>query len=192
MRREDFQSFAPNQLPLGPIVLSIDPGFGASPTASRTVIRAWKCSNANFYLVDQYCEPCDAETFRHTFWKFVKRYNPSVALIEATANGPALYARVRNKARFELRLITPRRASKAERFNAHVEKIRAKRVFLPMYAPWRHAFLDEITNFPGEFDDQIDAMTQYFDFADTNPTIKPPRARAIVARPTLRYPFRKF
>src|SRR5664279_2897463 len=118
------------------------------------------------------------------FWKFVKQHNPSVALIEATANGPALYARIRNKARFEIRLITPRRASKAARLNAHIEKIRAKQIFLPQYAPWRQAFIDEIAGYPRDFDDQLDAMTQYLDYMDTKPTIMPAPRRGVVARPT--------
>jgi predicted phage terminase large subunit-like protein len=187
VRPEDFQSFASYQLPFGPVVLSIDPGLGTGSTASRTVIQAWKCLNEKYYLADQYCEPCDAELFRRMFWNFVKRLRPSVALIEATANGPALYARIRNKARFDVRLIAPRRASKAARLNTHIEKIQAKRIFLPQEAPWRFAFIDEIVGYPGEFDDQLDAMTQYLDFMDSKPTIKPAPPRAIAARPTISY-----
>jgi predicted phage terminase large subunit-like protein len=190
VRPDDFQNFAPYQLPVGPVVLSIDPGFGTGLTASRTVIQAWKCLNEKFYLADQYCEPCDAEQFRRMFWKFVKRHNPSVALIEATANGPALYARIRNKARFDIRLITPRRASKAVRLNAHIEKIHAKQIFLPQCAPWRQAFIDEIAGYPSDFDDQLDAMTQYLDYMDTKPTIKPAPRRGVVARPTINYRLR--
>src|SRR5258705_9770338 len=39
----------------------------------------------------------------------------------------------------------------------------------------------------GEFDDQLDAMTQYLDFMDSKPTIKPAPRRGIVGRPTIRY-----
>jgi predicted phage terminase large subunit-like protein len=183
----DFQSFQYYQLPPGPAVLSIDPGLGTGLTASRTVIQAWLSLNGRYYLADQYCEACDAEQFYRMFWKFVRRHRPGVALIEATANGPALYARVQNRARFEIRLITPRRASKAARLNAHVEKIQAKRIFLPQEAHWRLAFIDEIASYPGDFDDQLDAMTQYLDYMDSNPTITPAPPRGIVARPTIRY-----
>jgi predicted phage terminase large subunit-like protein len=130
-------------------------------------------------LIDQFCAQCDAEELRHAFWLFVRRYNPSVALIENTANGPALYAMVRRKAKFELKVITPRHESKAARFNDHLPKIRNKRVHLPENAIWREAFIAEIVNFPDEFDDQVDAMTQYFDFMETNPIIPPPLVRAI-------------
>jgi len=183
----DFQTVLHYQLPPVPAVLSIDPGLGTGLTASRTVIQAWLSLNGKYYLADQYCEACDAEQFRHMFWKFATRHRPSVALIEATANGPALYARVQNKARFEVRLVTPRRAPKAARLNAHIEKIQNKQIFLLQGAPWRPAFIDEIVGFPGEFDDQLDAMTQYLDFMDSKPTIKPVPPRGIVARPTIPY-----
>lgn len=176
-RPEHFQSFAPFQLPISPVVLSIDPGYGGGPNASRSVIQAWKRQGKQYYLVDQFCEQCDAEELRRAFWSFVRKYNPSVALIENTANGPALYARVRRKANFDVKAITPRRDSKAIRFNDHLPKIRNKHIHLPEYAIWREAFIAEVVGFPGEFDDQVDAMTQYLDFMDTDPTIPPPRER---------------
>lgn len=197
VRSEHFQSFAQFQLPIGPVVLSIDPGLGAGPNASRSVIQAWKQQGKQHYLIDQFCEQCDAEDLRSAFWHFVKKYRPSVALIENTANGPALYAAIRRKAKFELRLITPPRDSKAVRFNKHLPKIRNKKIFLPEAAVWRQAFVDEVVGFPGGFDDQVDAMTQYLDFMDTDPTIPPPPARAtgVVVHATplsqLRRPFRR-
>jgi predicted phage terminase large subunit-like protein len=176
-RPEHFQSFAPFQLPIGPVVLSVDPGYGGGLNASRSVIQAWKRQGKQHYLSDQFCEQCDAEELRRAFWLFFRKYNPSVALIENTANGPALYAAVRRKAKFELKLITPR-DSKLVRFNNHLPKIRNKHIHLPEFAIWREAFIAEVVAFPGEFDDQVDAMTQYLDFMGTDPTIPPPRTRA--------------
>lgn len=101
-----------------------------------------------------------------------------LALIENTANGPALYAAIRKKAKFRLQLVTPRRDSKAGRLNDHLPKIRNKRIYLPESEVWREAFIDEVMAFPSEFDDQVDAMTQYLDFLDGNPIIPPPSTRA--------------
>jgi predicted phage terminase large subunit-like protein len=182
-RAEHFQSFAPFQLPIGPVVLSVDPGHGGGPNASRSVIQAWKRQGKHHYLIDQFCEQCDAEELRRAFWLFVRKYNPSVALIENTANGPALYSMVRRKAHFEIKLITPRRDSKAVRFNDHLPKIRNKHIHLPEFAIWREVFINEVIAFPGEFDDQVDAMTQYLDFMETNPIILAMRTREpLIAR----------
>jgi predicted phage terminase large subunit-like protein len=179
-RPEHFQSFAPHQLPIGPVVLSIDPGHGGGLNASRSVIQAWKRQGKQHYLIDQFCEQCDAEELRRAFWLFARKYNPSVALIENTANGPALYSMVRRKANFDIKIITPRHDSKAVRFNDHLPKIRNKHIHLPEFAIWREAFISEVVAFPGEFDDQVDAMTQYLDFMDTDPTIPPSRKRELL------------
>jgi predicted phage terminase large subunit-like protein len=171
-RAEHFQSFEPRLLPVGPLVLSIDPGHGGGPNASRTAIQAWIQSGKNYYLIDEYCDLCDAEGLRHNFWSFSRKYRPSVALIEQTADGPALYARIRQRVQFEIKLITPR-LSKVIRFNNHMSKIRGQRIFLPQDAGWRDQFIAEILAFPGAFSDRGDAMSQYLDYTDTNPVIKP-------------------
>jgi hypothetical protein len=97
VRPEHFQSFPSYHVPIGPVVLSIDPGHLGGPNASRSVIQAWKCVGQQYFLIDQFCEQCDAEELRKAFWHFARKYRPSVALIENTANGPALYATVRKK-----------------------------------------------------------------------------------------------
>jgi predicted phage terminase large subunit-like protein len=90
---------------------------------------------------------------------------------------------VRRKAHFEIKLINPRQDSKAVRFHAHLPKLRNKHIHLPESAIWREAFIAEVIAFPGEFDDQVDAMTQYLDFMETNPIIAPPRTREpLIAR----------
>jgi predicted phage terminase large subunit-like protein len=180
-RAEHFQSFAPHERPIGPVVLSIDPGHGGGTNASRSVIQAWVRQGKHHYLIDQFCEQCDAEGLRSAFWIFVRKYRPSIALIEKTADGPALYARVWRKAKFEVKLIVPHRP-KTIRFNNHLQKIRNKTIFLPENAIWREAFVAEVIGFPGEFDDQVDAMTQYLDFMDTDPVVplRAPRESGVV------------
>jgi predicted phage terminase large subunit-like protein len=173
-KADDFQSFAPHENPIGPVALSIDPGHGGS--GSQAVIQAWKRKGKQYFLLDEFCKRCDVEALRQAFWRFVKKYNPSIALIENTADGPALRALVHRKARFELRLINPR-DSKADRLNRHLRKIRGKQIFLPVDAVWRGWFVSEAVGFPGEFDDRVDTMTQYLDFADTDEVLGQPQPR---------------
>ena len=177
-RPEDFQCFDKFTILNCPAVLSIDPGQSGATNASRSAIQVWKFYNKKYYLVDQFCESVDAEGLRHLFWRSVKRYNPSVVLIEKTANGWPLYAAVQRKAKFSLQLVTPRRVPKADRLADHMPKIRSQKIYLPETAIWREAFIDEVVNFPSEFDDQVDAMTQYFDYIDGFPRIPPPPTRA--------------
>ena len=175
IRPEHFQSFEDFQLPIGPVVLSIDPGHSSGPRASRSVIQAWKCQGKQHYLIREFCEQCDLDELEDAFWFFVRKHRPSVALIENTANGPGLYSAVRRKAKFDLKRITPRQESKAVRLDHHRRKICAKKIFLPDLAIWREAFIEELVGFPGEYDDRVDAMTMYLDFMDTNPNIPRPR-----------------
>jgi predicted phage terminase large subunit-like protein len=177
---EHFATFEQREAPIAPVVLSIDPGQTGGSNASRSVIQAWKFGGGRYYVIDQFCDHCDFIQLQKEFWRFVKRNNPSVALIEKTANGPALYAAIRQKVRFEIKLIVPRNP-KATRLARHHPKIRGKKICIPADAIWREAFINEIVSFPGEFDDQIDTMTQYFDYLDTKPIIpvQPPREHGI-------------
>lgn len=171
-RAEHFQSFEHHQQPIGPVVLSVDPGHGGGPNASRTAIQAWVQSGKHYYLIDEYCDLCDAEGLRHIFRRFARKHRPSVALIEKTADGPSLYSRIHEKAQFEIRLITPG-TPKIVRFNNHMSKIRGRRIFLPQEASWREDFIADMLAFPGNFGDRGDAMSQYLDFMDSDPVIKP-------------------
>ena len=53
-RANHFQTFAPYESPVGPVVLSIDPGHGGGANASRSVIQAWIRSAKRDYLIDQF------------------------------------------------------------------------------------------------------------------------------------------
>ena len=73
-----------------PVILSIDPGQRGGPTNSFSVIQAWCPAEDNHYLLDQWREQCSYERLRDRYRYFARHFRPSVALIEATANGPAL------------------------------------------------------------------------------------------------------
>ena len=113
-------------MPLAPVVLSVDPGHGGGANSSHNAIQAWKFDGKRYFLIDYFSKQGDAVELRAAFWSFMRKHNPSLALIENTANGPALIVEARRKARFEIKAVTPRRESKAARFHDHVPKIRRK------------------------------------------------------------------
>jgi predicted phage terminase large subunit-like protein len=178
IRAEDFGSFEKYEEPIAPVVLSIDPGHGGGPEASRSVIQAWKFFQDRHFLIDQFCNACDLKELVSAFWRFVRRYRPSVALIEKTADGPGLGALVR-KAKFEIKVVKPRKESKPERLYPYRPLIRRGAVVLPAEVLWREEFVAEIVNFPAEYDDQVDAMTQYLDFMTERPALRMPEAHTI-------------
>jgi predicted phage terminase large subunit-like protein len=178
-RADHFQSYDKHRLLPVPVVLSVDPGQSGGINASRSAIQAWKHYDGRFYLIDQFCDHCDFERLRVKFWWFAAHYRASVVLIEKTANGPALYSHIKTRqVLFEIKMIRPT-DPKGIRLARHFGKIGHKRIYLPEDAIWREPFIDEIIHFPGEYDDQVDAMTQYFDYMDTKPVIPMPRPREI-------------
>lgn len=177
IRADHFGSFEKFENPIAPVVLSIDPGQSGGVNASRSAIQAWKALGKSFYLIDQSCEQYDFTQMVKEVRRFISNHNPSVMLIEKTASGPALHAVLNKmKPRFERLFVVPS-GTKGERLERHRSTILTKRVLLPVDAVWRGPFIDEMVGFPGQFDDQVDAMTQYLDYMATKPTIKvmPPR-----------------
>jgi phage terminase large subunit-like protein len=112
----------------------------------------------------------------------MRRYRPSVVLIEATGQGPALISEIKAHLGMTVYAIDPV-DSKTERLRRHLPTIRADRIQLPGNAPWREDYIAEHTLFPyARFDDQVDATAQYLDWITThpNPPKRPKQALAAV------------
>jgi predicted phage terminase large subunit-like protein len=179
IKREHFTTYAKDILPPSPVtILSVDPGQKGGPTNSYAVIQAWTAIGDDYYLLDQSRERTSYSEVRRILCKFIKRFRPSVILIEATAQGPALASEVRPQHGMQVQLVTPVK-SKVERLRRHRKLIRQRRIHIPEGAFWTEEFLEELTSFlNGGPDDQVDALTQYLDYATGNPPppARPPRA----------------
>jgi predicted phage terminase large subunit-like protein len=187
IEEDHFLSFPISAAASLPIALSIDPGQRGGPTNSFSVIQAWCCAEDNYLLVDQWREQCDYKELRSICRAFIREYRPSAVLIEATGQGPALLSDLPRKSWMRVEPILPGARSKARRLRDHLEVIRGGRIWLRADGPWREEFVAEFIEFPaGEFDDQIDATTQYLDFIRSNPRLEIPPQRAIAAIATYR------
>jgi hypothetical protein len=77
--------------------------------------------------------------------------------------------------------ITPH-DDKVSRLHKHRKAIVSGIVALPGAAPWVGEFIDELVQFPyGQFDDQVDAMSQFLTWIGEHPqlTKRPPRALGV-------------
>jgi predicted phage terminase large subunit-like protein len=173
-----FREFDPASVRL-PVVLSVDPGQRGGEKNSYSVIQAWSSRGRDHFLLDQWREQCGFEALRQAYWRFVRQFDPSVALIEATAVGPALIEDALRRRRVCVVPIQPDNRSKSERLIEHIRVIRCKHIFVPEWAAWAEDFIDELVRFPGRFDDQVDALTQYLDWVVKNPTIDMPPQRQL-------------
>jgi predicted phage terminase large subunit-like protein len=182
IRAEHFGTIDTRTMPALPVILSIDPGQRAGANNSYGVIQAWSPFAGNHILLEQWREQCNYERLKSAYWSFVRNFRPSVALIEATANGPALISEAKRRAIWRVVEIMPDGRSKAARLLAHLLLIRRGRIQLPEAAAWRADYIKEFVDFPSvSFDDQIDATTQYLDWITANPVPAPLPQRAIAS-----------
>ena len=181
IKPEHFPAFQPAMLLPAHVVLSIDTAQKEGRDASYNVIQAWTMQGENHYLIAQWRQQCGYLELLANYKSFVRKRRPSTVLIEDTANGSALLAEAKRMSWVKVIAITPDGRSKAKRLLDHMYTIRRKRVHLPDGTDWRSAFIAELVSFPGEFDDQVDAMTQYLTFMATNPHLQLPPKRAIMA-----------
>lgn len=163
-----------------PIVFSIDTAQKAGANSSRMVIQVWQTDGRDHYLVDVFAAVCDYERLWGELKLLVKRYPPSVILIEETSTGSALISQAEARLNFDVRGIVPR-GSKSQRFRPHFNTIRAGRVHVPVSADWVADWVEEIQAFPeGDYDDHVDALSMYLDFMATKPRLKPQQRRSFM------------
>src|SRR5262249_11199701 len=180
IKREYFAEFEPGVVSSLPIVLSVDPGHRGGEGRSYSVVQAWTRSDGNYLLIDQWREQCKYGELLSAYKLFVRKYRPVAVLIEATANGPALITDARRKGYARVIEIIPDRRSKVDRLRDHIGTIRARHIHLAESKAWKEEFIAEFVAFPsGDFDDQVDATTQYLEWIKANPPLDLPAPRTV-------------
>jgi predicted phage terminase large subunit-like protein len=168
-----FPTFLPAELQVRelPVVLSIDPGQKGGPTNSFSVIQVWAPKDGAHLLLGQWREQTTYTEFRSQTRLLIRKYRPSVVLIENTGQGPALISDIKPQNGMELVPITPA-GDKVERLRKHRRTIRRGLVQLAQGALWYDEFVAEATQFPyGPFDDQMDALSQYLNWIAEHPNL---------------------
>jgi predicted phage terminase large subunit-like protein len=168
-------------LPNRPVVLSIDPAQKGGLSNSFGVMQAWTAHEDRYLLLDQVRQQARFTDFRAEVHRFIRRFRPSAILIEATGQGPSLMSDIKPQRGMDIVPITPA-DDKITRLRRHQKKIRDGLIFLPEDAPWRGEFVGELTQFPyAAFDDQVDALTQFLDWIEKNPSLAERSPRHIIA-----------
>jgi predicted phage terminase large subunit-like protein len=169
--------------PGGTWTLSVDAAFKATSDSSFVVIQVWYQQGANFYLVDQRRERLDFTGTVDAIRAMALKYPKAVRkLVEAKANGPAVVSTLKRELPGFVE-VEPE-GGKEARANAAQPAVAGGNVFIPhvtearyddgrVGAPWveghRESFLFEATTFPkADHDDQVDAMTQFLNYAAPN------------------------
>jgi predicted phage terminase large subunit-like protein len=173
IKASHFGTFAREDLPPEPMVLSVDPAGAAGSDNSFTVIQAWVSDKERHYLLDQWRQQADYQSVKKALRRFFNKYNPAALVIERTAFGTALAASRRYGE--IVKPVIPDGRSKLERLAPYRKLIRNGKIVLLGEAPFAGSFIEEIVNFEvAQFTDQVDALTQYLDFMSTNPPLVSP------------------
>jgi predicted phage terminase large subunit-like protein len=162
-----FRCFSEHDDSESPIVLSIDPGQKGGADTSYSVAQVWARHGDLHRLIDQFREQCLYRRFRGAVKKLVQRYRPSAVIIEVTGGyGSALCDDLKLRSWVHVERVHPVE-SKVMRLARHIDAICDRRISLPKKAVWRPDYIREFEQFlrGGKSDDQIDATTQYLDFA---------------------------
>jgi predicted phage terminase large subunit-like protein len=86
-------------------------------------------------------------------------HGPDTVLIEDQASGISLLQDLFNDGFYKAKAVKTK-GSKAERLRGVSGMFENGFVLGPSEAPWRDAYVSELINFPGKFDDQVDSSTQ--------------------------------
>lgn len=167
---EHFQTFEMVPPTVGGVVLSVDPALVEGDRSSFSVVQAWQASGSSHYLIDLWRAKVSPLQLEQEIRRLIRRHRASVLLIEAAGIGVAIAERFAPNIRIVR--AQPAGRSKMERLLAVREFFQNRRIFIPKAALWTASFIDELTRFPySDFDDQVDAVSQYLFFATRNPTI---------------------
>ncbi len=163
-----------DQLPKGnfKIFLSWDVGQQQSESSSYSVCTVWKTDGMMHFLIDVWRDKVSYEDLLDVARKIASDYKPEAILIENAALGTALISSLQRD-NYPVVIIPKPQHEKVVRLNVHLGTLKAQKILLPSDAAWKGPLLQEFLRFPnGRYNDQVDSMTQYLTFMDTD--YKPP------------------
>jgi predicted phage terminase large subunit-like protein len=155
------------------ITFSIDTAVKVSEDASYTVVLVIASDGWRHYVSDVLRSRLDIlETFRAVA-DLIQRHGRRRILIEDASSGPGL-ARMLQEGGFAAELWPTRGRNKMERLEAHLHMFAQSRILVRANQPWTVPLVNEWVAFPSaRHDDQVDAITQYLDWAASRPVVRP-------------------
>jgi predicted phage terminase large subunit-like protein len=155
------------------IFVSVDTAAKNSPTSDYTVFMLTATDYTRHYIFDVIRERLDVGQMRDVALRLYEKYRFEKFLIEDSASGPSLHTLLlENGKRPELINVGSR--DKQTRLQDHMHLFVEGRVYIVGDAPWTAIFRKEAESFPlAKYDDQVDAMTLYFEHFAKKSAVKP-------------------
>jgi predicted phage terminase large subunit-like protein len=160
----------PDRKEVRKVILSVDAANTAKERSDYSVILVWfQDMNRRHYLADVIRKKVELPQLKTLIENTYKQWNADGILVEAKGNGLAyiqLFNGGTDKAPGPIIPIEVQNQTKEFRFDKVSPMIQAGEVFLPSRAIWLPDYEKELVAFPhGKNDDQVDATSQYLDWA---------------------------
>jgi predicted phage terminase large subunit-like protein len=155
------------------ITLSWDTAVKTGPNTSYTVCLVFATDGKRHYVVDVLRARLDPVQARDAALRLIAQYRPRTIVVEDASSGPGL-AKMLEEHQHRCELWPTAGMSKEERLEPHLHMFSEGRVLIKNNQPWTTDLANEWLRFPfGKYDDQVDAMTQYLNWAaEKLPTTK--------------------
>jgi predicted phage terminase large subunit-like protein len=126
----------------------------------------WGYRDGTWYLLDVIRARMEFPDLVPRVLNWHREWKADALLIEGASTGHSLYQEVR-RARLPGRLLCPTpKGSKLDRVAGRTAQLAAGSYLLPAAADWLRPLCHELVAFPdGRYDDQVDALVQFLEFA---------------------------
>jgi predicted phage terminase large subunit-like protein len=155
-------------------ILSWDTAVKTGPNSSYTVCLVFVTDGRRHYVVDVLRARLDPVQARDAALRLIVQYRPNKILVEDASSGPGL-AKMLEEHHHRCELWPTPGLNKQERLEPHLHMFSEGRVLIKNNQPWTIDLASEWLRFPfSMYDDQVDAMTQYLNWAAAKlPPTKP-------------------
>lgn len=150
------------------VVQSWDTAFSGLPTSDYSVCMTWGYTEDKWYLLDILRQRLEYPRLENAALRLSQRWNPDDIIIEDMASGPSLIQSLTIRHRLGRKVQGLKPANdKIMRLEAQIAKLEEGIFHVPAEAPWLAAFKAECLAFPGKYDDQVDALSQFLYWTGT-------------------------
>jgi predicted phage terminase large subunit-like protein len=145
-------------------VQSWDTGIKAGVNHDASACATFVVKEGVHILVDMLVVRQEYPELRRTIIQHAARFSPDAILMEDKGSGQSLLQELRKEAQLPLIACMPS-SDKVTRLMRATPLMEAGKMALPKHASWLAAFEQELFQFPdGAHDDQVDAISQYFNW----------------------------
>jgi predicted phage terminase large subunit-like protein len=146
------------------IIQSWDTAMKAGDDNDYSVCETFRVRNKNeYYLIDVFRDRLEFPALVKKVVDLAGRFRANAVLIEDRVSGTSLIQEAKHRGVQGVIGVEPS-ADKLSRVMTQTPKLEAGSLILPRSAPWLADFVGEYLAFPGRYDDQMDALSQFLEW----------------------------